>query len=71
MHDVLVLEQLLNGLEGLASLEVANAGNEFLGDVLVVTHADFDGREDAHLFFGDEMQVLTQTWLTEASNFIV
>lgn len=71
MHDVLVLEQFLYGLEGLTSFEVADACDEFLGDVLVVTHADLDGRQDAHLFFGDEMQVLAQTWLTEASNFIV
>lgn len=43
MHDEFDLEQLADGLEGLAATQVADGGDELDGHVLVVLHADLDG----------------------------
>lgn len=46
------------GLEGFSTFEVTDACDELSRDVLVVSHPDFDGGEDAQFFSGDEMHVL-------------
>ena len=71
MDDEFVLEQSLNGLEGLSSSEIADSGDEFPGDILVVSHAYFDGGEDPEFFLGDEVQVLSGKGVTAGSSFIV
>jgi len=42
VDDELVFEKLLNGLEGLSTLEVSDTGDELFGDVLMITHANLD-----------------------------
>jgi hypothetical protein len=43
MSDELVLQQFLDGLEGFASSQIADACDEFGGNVLMVSHAHLDG----------------------------
>lgn len=58
MDYKLIFEKFLDGFEGLSSFEVADFGDKFLRDVLMVAHADLDGREDPEFLFGDEVEVL-------------
>jgi hypothetical protein len=55
VRDELVLEEFLDGLEGLATLEVADAGDELSRHVLVVAHSHLDSGQDAHLLAGNEV----------------
>lgn len=67
MHDQLVLQQLLNCLEGLPALQIANAGNQLGCHVLMVPHSHLDGRQDAKLLPGNEMHILFQLRRTVGS----
>ena len=59
MHDELVLQQFLDGLEGLPPAQVADARDQLGGNILVVSHAHLDRRQDAQLLAGNEVQVLS------------
>jgi hypothetical protein len=71
VHNELVLEQFLDGLEGLSSAQVADAGDEFSANVLVVAHAHFDGSQYAEFLLGNEVQILGYRSDTVGSSLIV
>ena len=58
MYYEFVFEQFVDGFVGFSSFEISDSGNQFLGDVLMISHAYFDGGQDPKFFFGDEMKVL-------------
>ena len=55
VYDELVFQQFLDGLEGLSPPQVADAGDQLSGHVLVVSHAHLDRSQDSQLFAGNEV----------------